>query len=143
MLTKTVRFNANLHQRDSRNALFGNYEARTSSQSPAGGSRPSSGYGYRANGGSSLGPGAGGPAFSAYSSSGGGVGAAPGYRSATPNAKGHYSDSVLESLESQNDEQIEGMSAKVRMLKDVSGDSRTDQCAKQLLTMVNCRSQLR
>lgn len=34
--------------------------------------------------------------------------------------RGHYSDAVLDSLESQNDENIAGISAKVQMLKDVS-----------------------
>ena len=42
-----------------------------------------------------------------------------GYRAATPNAKGQYADSVMDSLESQNDEAIEGLSAKVKMIKDV------------------------
>ncbi|KAL9066260.1 MAG: hypothetical protein Q9157_007210 [Trypethelium eluteriae] len=43
-----------------------------------------------------------------------------GFRSATPNKRGQYSDAVLNELESQNDAQVEGISAKVRMLKDVS-----------------------
>lgn len=34
--------------------------------------------------------------------------------------RGHYSDAVLSSLESQNDAEVEGITAKVRMLKDVS-----------------------
>jgi hypothetical protein len=34
--------------------------------------------------------------------------------------RGQYSDAVLNELESQNDTQLEGMSAKVKMLKDVS-----------------------
>lgn len=68
-----------------------------------------------------------------------------GYKSATPNSKyvsrherqdkciysayqrnitnywyrGHYSDAVLSHLESQNEEEVEGITAKVRMLKDV------------------------
>ena len=33
--------------------------------------------------------------------------------------RGQYSDAVLSELENQNDEQLEGMSAKVKMLKDV------------------------
>ena len=33
--------------------------------------------------------------------------------------RGQYSDAVLSELENQNDQQLEGMSAKVRMLKDV------------------------
>lgn len=34
-------------------------------------------------------------------------------------SRGQYSDAVLSELESQNDEQVEGMSARVKMLKDV------------------------
>lgn len=41
------------------------------------------------------------------------------YRPAAPNSRGQYSASVLEELESQNDAQVEGLSAKVKMLKDV------------------------
>jgi len=33
--------------------------------------------------------------------------------------RGQYSDAVLSELEGQNDVQLEGMSAKVKMLKDV------------------------
>lgn len=33
--------------------------------------------------------------------------------------RGQYSDAVLSELESQNDGHLEGMSAKVKMLKDV------------------------
>ena len=36
--------------------------------------------------------------------------------------RGQYSDAVLSELESQNDDQVEGMSAKVKMLKDVSDE---------------------
>ncbi|KAF8454893.1 hypothetical protein BGX38DRAFT_1267518 [Terfezia claveryi] len=43
-----------------------------------------------------------------------------GYRPATPNSRGQYSASVLEELESQNDAQVEGLSAKVKMLKDIT-----------------------
>lgn len=43
-----------------------------------------------------------------------------GFRSATPDKKGRYSDAVLESLESQNDDQAGEMSKKVKMLKEVS-----------------------
>ena len=42
------------------------------------------------------------------------------YRTGTPNSRGQYSDSLLSSLESQNDEALAGMSAKVRMLKDIT-----------------------
>ena len=37
--------------------------------------------------------------------------------------RGQYSDAVLSELESQNEDQVEGMSAKVKMLKDVSAES--------------------
>ncbi|KAK6528643.1 protein transport protein bet1 [Orbilia ellipsospora] len=43
-----------------------------------------------------------------------------GYRPATPNSRGQYSHAVLDELESQNDAAIEAMSAKVRMLKDIT-----------------------
>lgn len=33
--------------------------------------------------------------------------------------RGQYSDAVLSSLESQNDEEVEGITAKVKMLKSV------------------------
>lgn len=42
-------------------------------------------------------------------------------RTATPDS--HYSDAVLQQLESQNEEHIEGLSAKVKMLKDVCEDA--------------------
>ena len=48
-----------------------------------------------------------------------GVGDRGGFRPATPNRKGQYSDAVLNELESQNDGQVEGILGKVRMLKDV------------------------
>ncbi|MCJ1315883.1 protein transport protein bet1, partial [Xylographa vitiligo] len=34
--------------------------------------------------------------------------------------RGQYSDAILSELESQNDDQVEGMSAKVKMLKDIT-----------------------
>lgn len=43
-----------------------------------------------------------------------------GFRPATPNNKGQYSDAVLNELESQNDEQTSEMSKKVKMLKDLT-----------------------
>jgi len=55
-----------------------------------------------------------------------------GYRPATPNSRGQYSDAVLSELESQNEEQLAGMSAKVRMLKDITvaiGDEIRDSTA--------------
>lgn len=42
-----------------------------------------------------------------------------GFRPATPNRNGQYSDAVLSELESQNDDQASEMSKKVKMLKDV------------------------
>lgn len=39
--------------------------------------------------------------------------------------RGQYSDAVLSELENQNDAQLEGMSAKVKMLKDVRSSSFT------------------
>ena len=35
--------------------------------------------------------------------------------------RGQYSDAVLSELESQNDQQVEGILGKVKILKDVSG----------------------
>lgn len=122
---QTRRFN----QRDgNRSSLFSGYDQQTrsrpSSVSPAPprsyNSPSNSSYGYNAD--------AGGPsnnAFSAYPSSNGGFGGSgtglgDGFRSATPNPKGQYSDAVLSELESQNDEQVSVLSGKVAMLKDVS-----------------------
>jgi blocked early in transport 1 len=55
-----------------------------------------------------------------------------GFRPATPNSRGQYSDAVLNELESQNDQQVDGILGKVRILKDVSvvldGGSDTDGC---------------
>jgi len=44
----------------------------------------------------------------------------PGFRPATPNSRGQYSDAVLNELESQNDGQVEGILGKVKMLKDMT-----------------------
>lgn len=44
-----------------------------------------------------------------------------GFRSATPDKKGRYADSVYNELESQNDEQVGVMTEKVKMLKSVGG----------------------
>ncbi|KAL1967268.1 hypothetical protein VTN77DRAFT_3314 [Rasamsonia byssochlamydoides] len=118
------RFHSSLHQRDPRasSSLFDSYSANssdprsrpasTSGRSPGRGSgyggysgSVSDGYGYGYMNGSGLGSGS--------SSTGG-------YRAATPNAKGHYSDAVLDSLESQNEENIAGISAKVQMLKELT-----------------------
>jgi len=117
--------------RDQRSALFATYDAaRSSSQSPSRsgtGSRPASGYGYTPPASTSS-PYAGyaksnspGPSFSAYPTSNGSTSQTQGhYRAATPNAKGQYSDAVLSELESQNDEQVQGMIGKVMKLKDLT-----------------------
>lgn len=44
----------------------------------------------------------------------------------TSTCRGHYSDAVLSSLESQNDSEVEGITAKVKMLKDVSHSPAVD-----------------
>lgn len=53
---------------------------------------------------------------------GGGIGG-PGFRPATPNRRGQYSDAVLSELESQNDAHVEGILGKVKVLKDVSAST--------------------
>ncbi|CAG7935139.1 unnamed protein product [Penicillium nalgiovense] len=96
-------------QRDPRasSSLFDQYggDSRQASRSPA---QQPGGYGY---GGYSN------PAPNGYASSGA---AGAGYQSASPDKKGHYSDAVLSSLESQNDAEVEGISAKVKMLKNIT-----------------------
>ncbi|KAI2698717.1 hypothetical protein CBS147332_8509 [Penicillium roqueforti] len=96
-------------QRDPRpsSSLFDQYggDSRQASRSPA---QQPGGYGY---GGYPS------PALNGYASSGAAGG---GYQSASPDKKGHYSDAVLSSLESQNDAEVEGISAKVKMLKDIT-----------------------
>lgn len=120
LLTLAFRFPSSTHPRDARSSLFSAYDSRNRSQSPAAGpstSRPASGgYGYAPyNGGASSSS----PAFGAYPG-GGGPNSGGTYRAATPNSRGQYSDAVLSELENQNEEQLEGMSAKVKMLKNVS-----------------------
>ncbi|KAI9683745.1 MAG: protein transport protein bet1, partial [Bathelium mastoideum] len=137
------RFSSNLHQRDPRSALFSSYDntaARNASPSPRPSSRPSynnnNSYGY-ATPPANAEP--AGPAFGAYpgtSSHNSNVNGA-GRRSATPRTvEGRtgpvYSDAVLNELESQNDDAVEGMSKKVRMLKDITlaiGDEIRDSTA--------------
>ncbi|KAK4982292.1 protein transport protein bet1, partial [Elasticomyces elasticus] len=148
------------HQRDSRSSLFSAYDSqsrsRPPSQSPA---PPRSNYNYAADPGSSNAFAPPAPqngqhlnAFSAYpaaadaehrkpgSANSGGAGGFrsgeglrdDGFRPATPNRKGQYSDAVLNELESQNEEQLQGMSRKVRMLKDITvaiGDEIRDSTA--------------
>lgn len=125
---------------NARNQLFAGYDAsssasRTQSTSP----RPKGGYGYsnpnRNTSPSSASRSSSNPAFGAYPGASGGQpsppyangngspmldGSGSKLRSATPNRKGQYSDAVLSELESQNDEQMEGMSAKVKMLKTLT-----------------------
>ncbi|KAF2229919.1 hypothetical protein EV356DRAFT_527170 [Viridothelium virens] len=149
MSSRQAKFNSHLHQRDARSALFSSYDsARTSPSSRPSSSRSANpGYGFPPPASDS---GASGPAFGAYpggsssnggTMSGGGGGmngggdamaANGGFRSATPNKRGQYSDAVLNELESQNDAQVEGISAKVRMLKDLTvsiGDEIRDSTA--------------
>ncbi|KAI9870871.1 MAG: protein transport protein bet1, partial [Pleopsidium flavum] len=101
-----------LHQRDPRSSLFENYTGdrnhRTDSTSP--GRAAGYGIGTRAGGGSGIG----------MNGNGNGNGNGGGFRPATPNSRGQYSDAVLSELESQNDAELEGMSAKVKMLKDIT-----------------------
>ncbi|CAK7263274.1 protein transport protein bet1 [Sporothrix epigloea] len=121
---------SNLHQRDPRSALFEGYvgpgadananaNQRNMNASPNRFGTPGStaggyGYGYPGGNGNTLTPQNGG------------------YRSATPNRRGQYSDAVLNELESQNDQQIEGILGKVRILKDMTmaiGDEIRDSSA--------------
>ncbi|KAB8069570.1 hypothetical protein BDV29DRAFT_182512 [Aspergillus leporis] len=96
---------SSIHQRDPRasSSLFDSYggDSRPASRSPG----QVGGYGHGGYSGNG-------------SMSGSSVGG--GYRTATPNAKGHYSDAVLSHLESQNDTEVEGITAKVKMLKDLT-----------------------
>ncbi|KAJ5888838.1 hypothetical protein N7495_008879 [Penicillium taxi] len=98
------------HQRDPRssNSLFDSYggDSRPASRSPA----PVGGYGY---GGYTS------PAGNGYGY-GNSHPAGTTFRSGNPDKRGHYSDAVLSSLESQNDTEVEGITAKVKMLKDIT-----------------------
>ncbi|KAL4875561.1 hypothetical protein BJY04DRAFT_201651 [Aspergillus karnatakaensis] len=93
---------SDLHRRDPRSSLFDSYngDSRPASKSPGN----AGGYGYGGY------PGGDRPMN----------GNAAGYKSATPNSKGHYSDAVLSHLESQNEEEVEGITAKVKMLKNLT-----------------------
>ncbi|KAF7914384.1 uncharacterized protein EAF01_000790 [Botrytis porri] len=111
------RFGASsLHQRDPRSALFENYNPGASSRNASSSPAPR-GYGYNAGGG------VGGYSGGGYAG-GGGYGeredSAQGFRSATPNSRGQYSDAVLNELESQNNDQVEGIMGKVRQLKSMT-----------------------
>ncbi|KAJ8120230.1 hypothetical protein ONZ43_g3010 [Nemania bipapillata] len=108
-----------LHQRDSRSALFEGYNGADSTrrQVSASPSPALGGYGY--NGASSS------------NSQHLGV-ESRGFRPATPNSRGQYSDAVLSELESQNDQQVEGILGKVKILKEMTvaiGDEIRDSTA--------------
>lgn len=108
-----------LHQRDSRNDLFKGYTGGAGSSSRTATASPS-----RLNPSSSGNYGGGGYNASPSHGLGGSNTTTPGYgnnfRPATPNARGQYSDAVLNELESQNDAQVDGILGKVKILKDVS-----------------------
>ncbi|CAK4031110.1 hypothetical protein D0864_13746 [Lecanosticta acicola] len=138
-------------QNDARNALFSSYDAQTRSRPSSNANSPNplrsssrnapqsgSPYGLGANDSSShlSAYGSGGGAFSAYPGSNGDIAGGrsgdSGFRPATPNKKGAYSNAVLDELESQNDDQASEMSKKVKMLKDLTmaiGDEIRDSTA--------------
>lgn len=101
---------SSLHQRDSRSALFEGYTGDSSSRRPVSASPRPGGYGYGGygapNGSTGLGISGSGPQG--------------GFRPATPNRRGQYSDAVLNELESQNDAHVEGILGKVKVLKDMT-----------------------
>ncbi|KAI1403743.1 hypothetical protein F4819DRAFT_450248 [Hypoxylon fuscum] len=108
-----------LHQRDSRSALFEGYSgsgrnsvdpARRPSPAPGG-----YGYGYPGSNGAAAGSGSGSGSGTHL-----GVDNRGSYRPATPNSRGQYSDAVLNELESQNDQHVEGILGKVKILKDMT-----------------------
>ncbi|KAI9671216.1 MAG: protein transport protein bet1 [Caeruleum heppii] len=124
-----------LHNRDPRHAssaLFSTYTGDRSRSTgpgrPSGGSGPSSARASPAAGGG--GGGGGGGLYGSGSGSGNGYvgerrsfeeGEGMGtFRAATPNKRGQYSDAVLSSLESQNDDQITVLSGKVQQFKDLT-----------------------
>ncbi|KAK9440447.1 Target SNARE coiled-coil domain protein [Metarhizium brunneum] len=97
------RFGASsLHQRDSRSALFEGYTG--GDHTPRGHSPNPYNPGYAA----------------AYPNGGHSERHGLGYRAATPNRKGQYSDAVLDELESQNEDQVAGILGKVRTLKHMT-----------------------
>ncbi|KAI1278601.1 hypothetical protein F5Y07DRAFT_64055 [Xylaria sp. FL0933] len=113
---------SSLHQRDSRSALFEGYSGADSTrrQVSASPSPALGGYGY--NGGGS-GSGSGSQHLGVDNR---------GFRPATPNSRGQYSDAVLSELESQNDQQVEGILGKVKVLKEMTvaiGDEIRDSTA--------------
>ncbi|KAH6885909.1 hypothetical protein B0T10DRAFT_87937 [Thelonectria olida] len=106
------RFGASsLHQRDSRSALFEGYTGDAASRRPVSASPRQGGYGYG---------GYGAPSTSNTGLGISGSGPQGGFRPATPNRRGQYSDAVLNELESQNDAHVEGILGKVKVLKDMT-----------------------
>ncbi|KAK7742240.1 protein transport protein bet1 [Diatrype stigma] len=127
--------NPALHQRDSRSALFEGYNGGSS----GGGNDAKSRRQYSASP-NSLGGGYGYGGYPGSSNNGTPVGGSGGhlgvesrtYRPATPNKKGQYSDAVLNELESQNDQHVEGILGKVKILKEMTtaiGDEIRDSSA--------------
>ncbi|KAG9244253.1 hypothetical protein BJ878DRAFT_507131 [Calycina marina] len=116
---------SSLHQRnDPRSALFDGYTGGAPQSGNLSLRPQSGGYGYNSyspsNGGGS------GLQASGYPSTHGG------YRPATPNSKGQFSDATLNELESQNDDEVSGILGKVRMLKNMTmaiGDEIRDSSA--------------
>ncbi|KAI1428510.1 hypothetical protein F5Y12DRAFT_29238 [Xylaria sp. FL1777] len=117
---------SSLHQRDPRSALFEGYNGGSSSggdstrRQASASPNPAAlgGYGYNGGGGSS------GSQHLGVENRG--------YRPATPNSRGQYSDAVLSELESQNDQQVEGILGKVKVLKEMTvaiGDEIRDSTA--------------
>ncbi|KAK5661530.1 hypothetical protein OQA88_11434 [Cercophora sp. LCS_1] len=105
------RFGSSLHQRDSRSDLFKGYTGSGADARRQVSASPNrlGGYGY------------GGGYAGANGSAGSHLGVENrGFRPATPNSKGQYSDAVLNELESQNDQQVEGILGKVKILKDMT-----------------------
>ncbi|EGP90437.1 putative BET1 v-SNARE [Zymoseptoria tritici IPO323] len=131
---------ASRFQRDSRNSLFSSYDVAAPNRSRPGSGSPAPRPLHNSQ--PSLGPygdpsiSQGVAAFSAYPGGAEAAGARGsgdgGFRTATPNRRGQYSDSVLSELESQNDDQAGEMSKKVKMLKDLTmaiGDEIRDSTA--------------
>ncbi|KAK0634877.1 hypothetical protein B0T17DRAFT_20957 [Bombardia bombarda] len=109
----TIFGSSSLHQRDSRSDLFKGYTGESSRRSPSQGY----GYGYQPQQQQQQQPessnGLGGSHLGVDSSR-------VGFRPATPNSRGQYSDAVLNELESQNDQHVEGILGKVKILKDMT-----------------------
>ncbi|POS86017.1 hypothetical protein EPUL_001595 [Erysiphe pulchra] len=116
--------NSGLYQRsDPRNALFENYQpssglpdkkARKSPIPPGGygvdaqyGMKDKYDFGYKGNKANTW-------------SEGENRASLHGFRAATPNQRGQYSNAILSSLESQNDSEVEGILGKVRLLKSMT-----------------------